>query len=180
MSTRSSIGMTLPVSAQSSQLSQGTFHPAKHSAEKWLAWLLKRAERDDSMIFYVVGAPFRDRRKDANYRGLFSTGLEADWAAAEAGEVRKNCGGQYMNGEICGLDFDPLVCGQDVSEKGYLFRIDDMAENSAIITMRWPWIEQPVATYRLLKQGKRWRLDGVTCLPNGPTFNMPEPTRSSR
>ncbi|MGE5504715.1 MAG: hypothetical protein ACM31L_09860 [Actinomycetota bacterium] len=168
-----SISITAPVSAQSSQSSQAAFHPAKHPAEKWLARLLKRAEYDGSMVFYVVGAPFRDQRKDVNYHGLFSQSLEADWAAAEASEVDKNCGGRYIDGEICGLDFDPLVCGQDVSEKGYLFHTDNIDENSATITMRWPWIEKPLATYRLRKLGKKWVLDGVACLPDGPAFNMP-------
>jgi hypothetical protein len=145
-----------------------------------LAKLLDRAGHDDSMVFYIVRAPFRDRRNDVNYRGLFTKLLETDWGAAEADEVRKNCGGRYINGEICGLDFDPLVCGQDISETGYLYHVDCLDEVSATITVRWPWIEKPNATYRLLKQGEKWILDGVTCLPDGPAFNMPKPNEGAR
>lgn len=149
------------------------YHVASSQAERALDQLIRLENADDNMFLFEVKRPDRELKKDMLYRGLFTPSLERAWAEREADLVRKDCDGKYQGGEICGMDSSPLTCAQDYSEKGYLYRTECLDEASAVITMRWPWIEKPVATYRLLKPGKRWVLDGVTCLPDGPAFNMP-------
>lgn len=134
--------------------------------------LVKRDETDDDILDFILKRPDRDQKKDRKYKEMFTPALERAWAEAEAAEVKKNCGGRYLDGEICGIDFRPLVCAQDYSEKGYLYRMDCLGEEATAITMRWPLTERPVATYRLLKRGNGWVLDSVACLPDGPGFNM--------
>ena len=154
-----------------------SFHRPTHAAERTLDRLIKKEGTDDNMFLFEVKRPDRDLRNDKTYRGFFTPALEKAWAETEAALVKQDCDGNYQDGELCGLEFRPLACAQDYSEKGYLYRMDCQTESSSTISIRWPWIEQPVATYRLIRQGKAWVLDGVTCLPDGPAFNMPEPRK---
>jgi len=156
------------------------YHAASSQAERVLDRLIKLDDVDDNMFLFEVKRPDRELRKDVIYRGLFTHSLEQAWAAREAELLRKDCDGKYQDGEICGMNFSPLTCAQDYSEEGYLYRTECLDETSATITMRWPWIDRPVAAYRLLKQGKRWVLDGVACLPDGPAFNTPVPAETAR
>lgn len=153
-------------------LAAAPYHAASSEPERVLDRLIKMENADDNMVLFALKRPDRILKKDPAYRGLFTAALEKSWAGAEAELVRKFCDGKYQNGEICGMNSSPLTCAQDYSERGYLYRTDVLDESSATITMRWPWIEKPVATYRLVKQGKKWALDGVACLPNGPAYNM--------
>jgi hypothetical protein len=114
------------------------------------------------MFLFEVKRPDRNPGKDETYRGHFTPALEGAWAEAEAALVRHDCGGKYSDdGEICGMNSSPLSCAQDYSEKGYLYRMDCLTASSATISMRWPWIEKPVATYHLIRQGKGWVSIGV-------------------
>jgi hypothetical protein len=150
-----------------------SFHPASHAAERSLDRLIATEASDPNMILFELKRPDRDKGKDKAYQGLFTPALEGAWARAEATLVRRTCGSKYSpDGEICGMDSSPLSCAQDISDQGYLYRTDCLTKTSATITLRWPSLDQPVATYRLIRQGKGWLLDGVTCRSGG-TYNMP-------
>lgn len=150
-----------------------SFHRPGHAAELSLDRLIHKENTDDNMFLFEVKRPDRNLRKDQKYKGLFTSDLEKAWADTETELVQRDCGGKYLdNGEICGMNFSPLSCAQDYSEKGYLYRLDCADDSTATITMRWPLIAQPVATYHMIRRGKGWVVDGVACLPTGPAFNM--------
>lgn len=84
--------------------------------------------------------------------------------------VKKTCGGVY-DGEICGLDFNPVTCAQDYSEDGYVYRTEDTGHGAAVVSLKWPRLSGVVATYRMIRSDNHWIMDGVECGPN-TKFNM--------
>jgi hypothetical protein len=95
---------------------------------------------------------------------------------AERKKVQKDCEGHYVQGDQCGLGFDPLLCAQDISEIGYRFRTEYLTEKTAVITYSWAGDGKsrmkPIASYILTNENEQWVLDGVSCL-NGVRFNWP-------
>lgn len=90
-------------------------------------------------------------------------------AAAERAEVGANCGGTYRDGEICGLDFHPITCAQDIPEADRLYRVVSALPERQVISTTWGEV---VASYRMVLDGNMWKLDGIACHPS-PRFNMP-------
>ncbi|WP_445678904.1 hypothetical protein [Radicibacter daui] len=147
------------------------YHTASTAAEAALDNILKQDNADGTLNLFILKRPDRDLSADILFSGLFTPALEAAWAEAETEAVAKQCSGQYDEDYICGLDYSPLLCAQDISEDGYLYQTGHSDGNTALISVRWPWLDQPVATYRIVLQNGKWLLDGVTCLPDGTDFN---------
>ena len=91
---------------------------------------------------------------------------------AESDQVKQTCGGKYT-GDLCGLDFDPILCAQDFSASGYLYRtMEDDGRKAIVLAIGVDFIPEAVKTsYRFIKDGKQWKLDGAAC-GGGGEFNM--------
>jgi hypothetical protein len=153
--------------------SQEPFDAARSAPEKALNEIFHHSDNDDNLSEFVLKRPWYDAKKDKGYATLFTPNLLAAWASAEAQLVQHDCQGKYLDGEICGIDYSPITCGNATSDKGYRFRTKEADDRKAILSSRWAG-EQARADgpqYRMAKEGGSWRLDGVDC-GNGAKFNM--------
>jgi hypothetical protein len=149
------------------------FHAARSVPEKALDAIIRRSDKDDNMFNYVLKRPGYDATKDAGYSRLFTPNLLLAWAHAEAELVKQDCGGKYLEGEICGFDYSPITCAQDSSDSGRVYRTIEATDDAVRIAYRWGGRGAPAEgpRYRLIKDGRDWKLDGVDC-GDGVTFNL--------
>ncbi len=145
----------------------GTFHTATTPAEKALAHVLDLSSKDGNLFSFVLNHPDRDHTKDLTYQGFFTNELLATLAERERKLVEESCGGVYLDGEICGMDYDPIACAQDYSDSGNLYRSEMSQSDLAIISYTVPGdlADQatPIAQYRLVRRGEAWLIDSVRC-----------------
>ncbi|WP_338664374.1 hypothetical protein VQH23_04240 [Pararoseomonas sp. SCSIO 73927] len=148
------------------------FHPPASEAEQALDAIIRRADADpDPLSNLLEGRGRRGFRPSVDYAAALTPALLASIRSTERALLRRNCGGRYRPGEICGLDFVPLTCAQDSAET-YLYRTQVARPGEAIIAYRPPGESRtPVATYRLLRRGGAWRIDGIRCGEGMPAFN---------
>jgi hypothetical protein len=149
------------------------FHKAQTAQEKTLESLFHQAEEKSGFIFSVLRRePLTDEEKD-RANNLFTDKLVEAWRDKEKNEVKRTCSGHSVEGEICGLDYDPLLCAQDDNDGLFLFQTEREDSDQVIISMRWndnaP--SSSLGSYRLIKEDNKWKLDGVACA-NGGRFNM--------
>jgi hypothetical protein len=140
------------------------FHIARTPAEKALDEIIRRAIKDDNIFEYVLGRPWYDAKKDTGYSRLFTKQFVRAVTKIESDAVKESCGGQYGD-DICGIDYNPIFCGQDYSESGYLYRtVDDDGRKAKILSLGVDFPSEEIQTsYRLIKDGGDWKLDGVIC-----------------
>jgi hypothetical protein len=139
-----------------------SFPPPRSAPEKALAALLKSEEimtKGTSSYDYLVG------REGSEHHPLYAQYFTDALRSA----LEKNCDGKEIEGELCGLEFHPVTCTQDLSDT-YLFRTEKETDDTAIISYQWPGDSSIAATYRLQKIESRWKLDGVFC-PEYIRFN---------
>jgi hypothetical protein len=150
------------------------FHYPSTSAEQFLDLIvtLEGGTGNAELGWYVQNVPWRNVRKDAHYARLITPGLREAISREEARLVKKNCDGKYVEGDNCSFDANPIICAQDYSEEGYLFRTEKSGRNEAVLSLRWPGIAEVIGTYRLVRAGGDWKLDGIHCDPT-MSFNMP-------
>jgi hypothetical protein len=145
----------------------GAFHTATTPAEKALAHVLDLSSKDGNLFSFVLNQPDRDQTKDVTYQGLFTNALLATLAERERKLVEESCGGVYLDGEICGIDYDPIACAQDYSDTGNLYRSDMVQPDLAVVSYTIPGelADQAVAIaqYRLVRRGEAWLIDSVRC-----------------
>jgi hypothetical protein len=145
-------------------------HPPATAAERALAATLKAADDDDYQLDNLLAGRGKPAfHKTFDYQTLLTDALISAIAEYEKALVKSDCGGQYTQGETCGLDYSPITCAQDSADI-YLYRTirDDGAV--AEISYRAPESKDLVATYRLIMVDGRWKIDGVKC-EDGDTFN---------
>jgi hypothetical protein len=154
----------------SSALAQAAFHAPQTGAERALEKILRRADKDERLLDNLLqGRGARNFKPSVNYETLLTPALIAPIRAQEKALVAKDCKGKYLEGEICGLDYSPITCGQDSGER-YEFRTREAEPRTASIDFRWPG-GKTVATYRLVKADGAWKMDGVSCA-GVSRFNM--------
>ncbi len=145
------------------------FHRAKTDPERALDAILSR-DKDDVNVFEYL-TRHTPGIKTTDYANMFTAAYKQAVTDMEAQQVQENCGGKYIQGELCGIDFSPVTCAQDVTDTFYLYRTEQISKREAIIAYAWPKSLHASATYRLLKKNGRWKLDGVMCA-GGAKFNM--------
>jgi hypothetical protein len=101
---------------------------------------------------------------------LLTGDLIASIRTKEREIVQKDCKGKYVEGDICGLDYSPITCAQDMNSK-YEYRTLENTGDAVKIEYRWPPGGKPVATYTLRKNGTDWKIDGISCA-GASAFNM--------
>jgi len=132
--------------------------------------ILRLSISDGNLLPFVLNRPWYDPKKDTGYAQLFTPALLKAVARAEKMLVQKQCGGTYLDGEICGLDFDPINCAQDEPDF-YLYRIEKQTGKSSIVSVAWNEGDKELSTYRLLLVDGHWTLDGIKCTEK-TKFNM--------
>ncbi len=147
-------GATLPASAV------GAFHPAKTPAEIALDGILHRADADRQQLANLLHRPGADGHVD--YTRMLTPALIAAMAKAEKDLVRKDCGGKYLKGELCGLDSSPLTCAQDTSPS-YIYHTILELPGRTVIEYAWPGGKVAEATYTVVEDKNGWKIDGVSC-----------------
>ena len=156
------------------------FHPAQSAAERALERILKADEKPPGQIDPTDGAaghrPRTTPPPGAPYLKYLTRPLATAILAAEAREVKANCGGVYKTGELCGMESDPVVCAQDFPDH-YLFRTKEAGPNRVVIEAAWPPDHAGAApsasgAYGLVLGGGVWKIDGVSCA-GGDRYNWP-------
>lgn len=125
---------------------------------------------DQNLHSFVTGYEKRDKRHDRRFSAYFSAELLGAWTKAELEAVQRNCNGVYVEGDMCGVDVN-ISCAQDYFEGGNVYKTETSNGNTAIISYRWPHFTDVIATYRMVRNGHRWIMDGVSC-SDGLKFNM--------
>jgi TPR repeat protein len=148
------------------------FHTARSPAEKSLDEIISRTIKDNNIFEYVLGRPWYDAKKDSGYSRLFTKKLVGAITKQESDLVKETCGGKYGD-DICGIDYNPITCAQDYSDSGYLYRtVEDDGYKAIILSPGVVYASNEAkTTYRLIKVGDDWKLDGVVC-GGGGEFNM--------
>jgi hypothetical protein len=158
-------GATSAVKAGSS-----AWHAPLTTPELALDRILKMADSDPDQLDNLLGGRGRaDFHPTVDYTAVLTPPLLAAIRRSEDQLVRKSCGG-YYTGEVCGLDFSPVTCAQDMND-AYLYRTEFKRGHVAEISYAWSLaVASPAATYMLLEAGGNWRIDGIKCLGNA--WNM--------
>lgn len=84
---------------------------------------------------------------------------------AEKEAVNRNCGGKYIDGELCGLDYDVLTCSQDPPDsENRLYRTIREKPIEAVIEVKAYNHDQPeYPMWKMVKIKGEWWLDGIYC-----------------
>lgn len=145
--------------------SDGPFHEAVTDAEKALDTTLKKVGEDEYLFenarIRTGVVPVKQR---VDYTKMLTRRLVAELAAEEARLVKEQCGGKYVEGELCGFEHNPILCAQDVDEE-YYYHTLHQGGDTAIIDYSWPY--QPnraVAHYTMLLGKDGWKIDAVRCM----------------
>jgi hypothetical protein len=152
------------VPLSSTQAATSQFHKAQSVPEKRLEEIIHQAENDGEMTGYLLKIPGFDP-SDRGYSQLFTDALFSAWQDTQTKLLQQDCGGEYREDMVCGVDGNPVTCSQDISDTGYLYRTVQANADMALVSYSWP--HQPdgtgIPTYRLVKEGSLWKLDGVDC-----------------
>lgn len=138
------------------------FHPPKSSSEVALDKVVRLADRDDDLLDNLLHRYPVAKAKQIDYRPMLTAPLIAAMQAEERRLVKQDCGGKYLEGEICGIDYSPITCAQDTVAP-YTYKT--VAQHDRDVT-----IVGPDATYRMIQTASGWQLDGVKC--EGIAFNF--------
>jgi len=146
-------------------------HPPKSTAERALDGILKHADQDPDLRDNLFdGRGQRPFRPAEDYSKVLTAPLIAAMSAKEKALVQARCDGHYRKGELCGLDYSPITCAQDLSDS-YLYRTETNGGDLAEISYYWPGTKKAVATYRLVRRAETWKVDGIRCT-DGDEFNF--------
>ena len=162
--------LALPGGLVFGQAQPARFHPPVTPAERALDATLKAADADDSVLDNLLqGRGERDYRPTVDYRSSLTAALLAAIRKAERDMVRRDCGGRYKSGEVCGLDYNPITCAQDRIGQRFVATMSDAAGHSRIVLASAPH-GPGHATYVMVEEAGAWKLDGVSCSA-GSRFN---------
>jgi hypothetical protein len=164
--------------------SPDAFHAPQTEAEKALENILA-LEGNENNLFKALPEDAVTKRP----KNLFATQPFTDKfldSVREKDRKLKQGSCAWGTGEACGFDANPVLCAQGISDSGYDFFTIKENKNKITITSKWhkatvqdhddhdpaddelPPDEKPV--YQLVKDGDRWKLDGVSC--GNDHFNM--------
>lgn len=146
------------------------FHPPSTEAERALDAVLGLGDNEAGSYDFLTDRDGGRKTHGAKFLRYFSPSLLTAIAAHERKLVRQNCGGVYVEGELCGFDVSPLTCVQDMPADGYHFVTERTQVNSVQVAIGWESNGAAIARYRLIKNPGRWVIDAISC-PDGPRFN---------
>ena len=144
---------------------QGGYHRAATEAEKTLDRVLRLSEKDPDLVEFLLATPHYKAKPGKDYGRYVTPRLRTDLAALERAAVAENCQGKYIDGELCGLDYNPLTCAQDLADGAYLYQTESPGGDRAEIAYKWPGGKVVVARFTLVQDGGVWKIDVVKCQP---------------
>lgn len=152
----------------------GPFHRPASVSERTLDALLTQKSSeplgDEHLIDFLIDYKGARQAYQKMFGRYFSVAYLDAVAAFERDLVAKNCGGEYVEGDMCGLESSPVNCAQDDPPNGYHYRTEYSAQGTVIILAAWersgPW----TARYRMKMAARGWVIDGVEC-PLGDRYN---------
>jgi hypothetical protein len=166
------------------------FHPPQTEAETVFDQMLHKNIGDLNLLRYILQTPelktlyeeekravreYDPRTAEAEYGIFFTPALRKVLAQAEKEAVNQNCGGKYVAGKKCGLNYDPIVCAQHsyFFRGPFVYKTHESDNNEAIISYTAADKSRGVSgPHRMVKDQNVWKLDGVNC--GRELFNIPE------
>lgn len=150
------------------------FHRPSTEAELALNALLdidaKHGLHDTQLHDFLINYNGGRKAHEKEFSRYFTPRFVDAVAAMERKLVAKNCGGHYVEGDMCGLESSPLNCAQDDPAEGYWHQAERSDSRAVIIASAWQPNGPITARYRMVKRHGAWVLDAVAC-PGGERFN---------
>jgi hypothetical protein len=141
------------------------FHPPRTAAELALSAALRRADADEEQLdnlFHRYGPVPRAKRVD--YARYLTTNFWDRLRRQEVAMVRKDCGGRYEDGEVCGMESSPITCAQDDLPSPLAYRSEPVADGRVRV-----WLKDaggsPATLYVMTLEGGVWKIDDARCQP---------------
>lgn len=165
------IGVLLAASLALPAAAASPAHPAETPAEKWLNTLINddfgpiqiNTSFSEKLKFTAITPP-KSPLRGLGFSDILTKPLFDAIKAKEVETVKDACKGAYIDGELCGMEYSPFLCGQDVASDPLLFHSVAASEDSALIDY-WSDVDQVVVgRYRLVKDKDRWKIDGIHCV----------------
>ncbi|MER2520116.1 MAG: hypothetical protein ABTQ34_05440 [Bdellovibrionales bacterium] len=157
-----SAALTTAAHAAGTESRTSKFHPPQTAQERWLDAVLHKADAlEPDLTPYMVGNPEAPQSVKSFVTQNFTPELIKNLTQKEKEEIQKNCNGQNRADEICGTDYLPWACVQDMSEKIEYKTIkgSDINTHTTVIEMRLENEPRPKATYTIT--GKK--IGGIQC-----------------
>ena len=138
-------------------------HAPQTDAEKTLDRILRTAEGDEMILDNLVHRFPVAAAKRIDYAKWLTPKLVASLQAEQKRLLDEDCGGKYVDGDICGMDYNPLTCAQDTI-RPVGTKTMRMSADSALVV-------RADASYRMVRTASGWQLDGIKC--KDASFNFP-------
>ncbi len=141
-------------------------HSAITNAEISLERSINITIPDDYVIENIFQLKSVKYDKKINYKKYLTNGVINSIRSEEKWQLDKYCNGKYIDGEICGLDYNPITCANDFTDESYYFTVKQ-TKNTAEILHAWyktdPVSEMP--RYFMVRENGVWKIDGIVCGP---------------
>ena len=150
------------------------FHRAQMPIEQSLDAILTQAAASETLFCAILPKRCTPSPADLVHVTVYSARLLSSIRKTEQKLLNRECNGIYRDHELCGIDYDPILCGQENSRNGYLYKIPhEDAGTAEILSI---WADSPIdpshpTRYFLIKEKGVWKLDGVDC-ELGQQFNI--------
>jgi len=155
---------------------KGQFHPPQMAAERALDKILQITDDNFTMLKVVQGYLNNKSSKNFKYSHQFTVPYLRAWTKGQIEWLRGACEGRDKNTDPyydCG--YLSISCVRDANYP-YVYRTEKIDAREVIISYTWPrsdghapGSDDAYATYRMIKDGDEWKLDGADC---GDAFNM--------
>jgi hypothetical protein len=155
------IEMKNTITSSSSPVDSNEFHIASSDAEIKINSIIRISEIDYDFTEYLLKNT-GNKIKSNKFSQLVRKDLVTYLRNKEKKLVKNDCGGKYLEGEICGIDINPITCTQDNSEYPYYYK-SVKVKDGYIIHYRWKEFDDIVASYHMVYLNKKWILSGLNC-----------------
>jgi len=161
---------------------------ALHAILQWemQEWELKLKPPRNDLADFLRQLPRRNTQRDREFQSKFTDALVQSITAADQAGGRANCDG------ACGVDYDPILCAQDILIPPHSYLTTSKAKGNdwpdnvaatayrAYVRYRRGEANDPYAhriDYLMEKQLGRWKIAGINCIGGngygGSKFNIP-------
>ncbi len=143
---------------------------AERALDTLLAWYMQQTDTEDGSLFdFLLQREDRETHNDALYATKITPTLVQAIAAAERKMEQENCPDGANDDVICGFDFDPILCAQDILLPPHFYHTlkapaDTTAGESVLIRYRnGADKDGHQADYWVQKEASGWKFAGVRC-----------------
>jgi len=164
------------VAAEKESIEQGhvapaqVFQPPSSDAERALNSILKWRDPGGPVYRFLTDQNGGRKLYEKRFDRHFTVPLLDAVAALERKLVKEECRGRYVEGDMCGIGYNPLNCAQDDPPNGYHFLVESAGEGTEVIATAWRASGPVTARYRVTRYHGTWAIDAISC-PDGDSFN---------